>query len=238
MVAPSSTAASKSWLIPIESSAPREQPRRRAPAPRSARSRRKKGRAASVSSRKGGSTMRPSSRSPSRPRSASSAERSSVSGRPNFVSSPARSTWTRARTGRPCSAPIRARRSARSDESTDWTRPKRAAARRALFDCRCPTRCQRVACEVGGGRDLRLRLLDPVLPEVAHAGGEGSAHRLRGMRLADGDEGDVAGRARKRAPPPGRSAPGRRPRGPRSLLDGLEQPLGRGHVLRRRWGSG
>ena len=46
--------------------------------------------------------------------------------------------------------------------------------------------------QVGDGRDLRLRLLDPVLAEVPHARGESLAHGLRWVRLADRDESDVA----------------------------------------------
>jgi hypothetical protein len=45
------------------------------------------------------------------------------------------------------------------------------------------------------GRDLAFGFLDLVLAEVAEAGGEGLAHCLRGLGLADGDERDVVGRA-------------------------------------------
>ena len=61
--------------------------------------------------------------------------------------------------------------------------------------------------EVGGGRDLGLRLLHAVLPEVAHAGGEGGPHRVGGMGLADRDQGDVARRTRRAIRRPGDPLP-------------------------------
>ena len=42
--------------------------------------------------------------------------------------------------------------------------------------------------------DLAFGFLDLVLAEVAEAGGEGLAHRFRGLGLADRDEGDLVGR--------------------------------------------
>ena len=63
------------------------------------------------------------------------------------------------------------------------------------------------AAQVGGRRDLRLGLLDPVLAEVAHAGGEGRAHGLRRVRLADRDERHVRGRARRALRRPGDALP-------------------------------
>ncbi len=54
---------------------------------------------------------------------------------------------------------------------------------------------------------LVVRLLHPVLPEVPDAGGEGGAHRVGGVRLADGHEGDLARRSRRALRRPGDPLP-------------------------------
>ena len=61
--------------------------------------------------------------------------------------------------------------------------------------------------EIGGGRDLRLRLLDPVLAEVADTGGKGGAHRRRGVRLAHRDQPHLARKARRALRRPGDPLP-------------------------------
>ena len=75
--------------------------------------------------------------------------------------------------------------------SIEWTTSKRPAFL-ALFDCRWPIRCQRIARSVGL-LHLEQRLLDLVLAEIDLSGVGGGAHVLGGEGLGDGDEADGGG---------------------------------------------
>src|SRR5712671_3276693 len=143
IVAPSSTATSKSALIPIDSSAPNlgRWPRSRSDSSRRARN---VGRAFSGRSSSRPIVMRPrtSSRGSSTI-SSRSACRAAIS-KPALAASSSTLTWRRTGTGAPgrASTASRSSRRARSVESTDWMRLNVSSARRALFDWSGPTRCQ------------------------------------------------------------------------------------------------
>src|SRR5215813_9878352 len=115
MVAPSSTATSKSPLIPIDRSA---RPCRSA----SLRSARNQPRASSARSTTGGIVISPRTRKPGSAVSASTAV-------------------TNASTGRPRARARRSSSRARSMRSTECTTSKSSSASRTLLVCRCPTRC-------------------------------------------------------------------------------------------------
>src|SRR5690606_1193644 len=94
MVAPSSTATWKSWLMPIDSSASRSGGTPSAASrSRSWRRRRNHGRTSSGFSAYGGRSISPTTRAACRSPAARRTSPTSASGRPNLVASPARSTW-------------------------------------------------------------------------------------------------------------------------------------------------
>src|SRR5262245_1601966 len=119
-VAPSWMATSKSWLMPIESSWSLD-----ASMPlvtsrsRMSRRRRKYGRASSGSSNQGGSSIRPLNRAARHSSAACAMAGTSGSGAPNFVASPARSTWMNTSGVAPSSAAALSTRRSRSIESID-----------------------------------------------------------------------------------------------------------------------
>src|SRR5438128_1155015 len=134
MVAPSSTAISKSPLIPIDSSG---SPWRSA----SLRSERNQPRASSARSTVGGVAINPRSRSPPSFVSASTAVSTASGGQPPFDGSRPRLTCTSASTGRPRARARRSSSRARSMRSTEWTTSNSSSASRTLFVWRWPTRC-------------------------------------------------------------------------------------------------
>src|SRR5438093_2774682 len=134
MVAPSSTAISKSPLIPIDSSG---SPWRSA----SLRSERNQPRASSARSTAGGIAISPRSRSPPSFVSASTAVSTASGGQPPFDGSRPTLTCTSASTGRPRARARRSSSRARSMRSTEWTTSNSSSASRTLFVWRWPTRC-------------------------------------------------------------------------------------------------
>src|SRR5262245_24188882 len=134
-VAPSWMATSKSWLIPIDSSWSRD-PSMPLLTSRSRISRRcrKYGRARSGSSNHGGSSIRPFRRAARQSSAACAMAGTSGSGAPNFVASPARSTWMNTSGVAPSSAAAVSTRRSRSIESMEWIAAKAGAAFLALFD--------------------------------------------------------------------------------------------------------
>src|SRR2546426_8361084 len=134
MVAPSSTAISKSPLIPIDRS---DSPCRSA----SLRSERNHPRASSARSTAGGMAIRPRSRSPPRAASACTAVSTASGGQPPLVGSAPMLTCTRASTGRPRARARRSSSRARSIRSTECTTSNSSRASRTLFVWRWPTRC-------------------------------------------------------------------------------------------------
>ena len=129
VVAPSSTASSKSSLIPMESSG---RPRERA----SSRSAAKCGRVRPG----GGIVIRPRSSRAGSARTAATSPGTSAGETPAFVASPPVFTSTRTLRRLPAWAAARSSRSARSAESTVSTIPATRAARLALFDWTGPIR--------------------------------------------------------------------------------------------------
>ena len=208
IVAPSSMATSKSWLIPIDNS-------------RSGRRGRRHRRDELVAQLAQPAEVRPhvlriveERRQQHQPRQPHSAARER-SFRQRAAARRARPrAWSARRPGPPGAAPParprprlpRGRRPAasRAGRSSECRR-KAAAALRALFDCRWPTRCQRTG-RSGGRLDLLQRLLDAVLAEVDAARRPpppARIRRARSSRRRRGGRPPATGRAGGRARDPG-----------------------------------
>src|SRR6266496_1226619 len=137
-VAPSSTATSKSAVMPIDS-ARRSPPRRRA----SSASRRNSGRVASAEGAGGGMSIRPISSSPLVWRQATTKSSRSPAGTPCAAARSSSSTCTSARATVPASTARRPSALAPASESSECTSAPAATSRRALLRWRRPMKCQR-----------------------------------------------------------------------------------------------
>ena len=109
---------------------------------RSPRSWRNQRRESSGTSANGGSVISPVTRAARQRAAASNSRGTSAGGTPNFVVSPARSTWMSSSGDTPASAAAASRRSSTSRRSMEWMVANAPAALRALLDWRCPSRCQ------------------------------------------------------------------------------------------------
>ena len=235
IVAPSSTATSKSWLMPIDSSRPASSPSRRA------RSRERaqppEERAAPLGVVEVGRQHHQAIDAQAR-RAAQRLERGEqLRLRRRRTSSPR----PRGPPGRGPAASGRPRPPSRASRRAERRRSRRSGRRRRAPPPAAP-------CWTAGGRrgasagrprarsaerlDLGLGLLHAVLAEVAHAGREGLAHGRRGVRLAHRDEGDLAGGPRRALRRPGDALPD----GGHAIRDhflmALSSPCAVGHVLR------
>ena len=182
-VAPSSIATSKSWLMPMESSPPASSPSRSARS-RSARSRRKNGRAAR-GRRGGGQHHQAFEAQPGAPaerfeRGEELAPRGGRTSSPRRPGPPGRG---RAASGRPRPPPGQPRAELDAVDRLDEVEERRRAARLVGLQVADEVPAQARPRRGRRGRDLRLGLLDPVLAEVAHAGGEGLANGAPGWVL-------------------------------------------------------
>ena len=142
IVAPSCTAISKSWLIPIDNSRSRagSVPVFSSVARRSL-SCAKYGRAFSGFSKNGGIVMSPTRRAERQRSAALTMSIAASAGTPCLVASPARSTCTSRSGVVPVCAAAASMASSSPTLSTEWIALNRDAAFRTLFDCSVPIRC-------------------------------------------------------------------------------------------------
>ncbi len=135
-------------------------------------------------------------------------ERGSASGRqPGLAASPARFTSIRTGSVRPPARQHVSRRCRSATLSTEWTIANSSTARRALFPCRCPTRCRGAA---GGERRI---FSAASWTRGSRRGSPGPAPRARGWHRRRRSStpppaAPTPARARRRRPP-GRSVPSR-----------------------------
>src|SRR5690606_20112979 len=144
IVEPSSTATSKSLLIPIESHSMLT-PGMPASATASARRRssRKAGWAAAGSSTGGAMVIRRLTASPGSPATVRTTSSTSPGARPCFVPSPATLTCTSTGTTLPRAWARREMASAKGSRSSEWITSKSSRHCLTLLVCRCPIMCRR-----------------------------------------------------------------------------------------------
>ena len=134
IVAPSSMATSKSFVMPIERCVMLTPGMTRSSiSSLSARSRRKHGRTSSGSRTRAPTVMSPITRSPGRPAICATAPAASSGGSPFFVPSPEVFTSTRTFASTPAASARAETSRASLTLSTDWMRSKSESASRTLF---------------------------------------------------------------------------------------------------------
>ena len=139
----------------------------------------------------------PSARRRAAPRPAASSAGRSATAQPPFCGSSPILTWTKQSGRRPAFAIASASAcDQRRPVDAEWIASNKATASSALFDCSRPIRCSRtLGISRAKGRPFRLRLLHPVLAEIALAGGDQRRDRFRRLGFGDRDQGDVIGLA-------------------------------------------